>query len=88
MRIQKYRILEVKDEVEFNMPEGAEVLCVQCMYDYIFIWAAVEMDAKAEVRKFRLVRDGHEFDMEGVEYVGTAQMYGGQLVWHVFEVVE
>lgn len=38
-------------------------------------------------RKFRIVPTGGKFDIEGLEYLSSFQL-GGELVFHVFEVMK
>jgi len=69
------------------MPKDAEVLCVDVQRGVICIWTLVESEAPTEIRKFRIYGTGHEMDInEDVVYIGSVQMLGGALVWHVFEV--
>jgi len=70
------------------MLKGAEILTIQPQYDRICIWAMVDPNAPKERRHFEVYGTGHEID-EGDsikrEYIGTCQVRGGKLVWHVFE---
>ena len=66
------------------MPRGAEVLTVQMQREVLCVWAVVDPDAEKEQRKFIVYGTGHEYDSIKGEYVGTVQIHGGDLVWHVF----
>lgn len=50
------------------------------------LWALVDPQADTTVRRFAVHGTGHPgVDATGT-YVGTYQLAGGQLVFHVFEV--
>ncbi len=49
-----------------------------------FIWALVDTDAPEEARVFHVRGTGHPADALG-RYVGTFQIDGGALVFHLFE---
>lgn len=84
-RIYKYP-LPVVDDPDIAMPEGARMLTVQTHGGQPFIWALVDTDADMEPRGFRVLWTGHPFpDAERWPiYVGTFQLAGGGLVFHVF----
>lgn len=83
--IWKYPI-QVTDWFEIAMPYEAEILCCQMQIDTPCIWALVNPDAPTEVRKFRLAGTGHAIFESALTFVGTFQMAGGALVFHLFEV--
>lgn len=80
--------LDITDSQHVQMPKGAEVLAVQVQRDRPCIWAMVDPAAATEIRHFETFGTGHDIfcDM-GIErnYVGTYQVQGGSLVFHVFE---
>lgn len=82
--IWKYMV-EVADQFEIEMPEGARVLCVQVQHDHPQIWAMVDPDAPMVTRRFRVVGTGHGIEAPIGPYVGTFQLYGGSFVGHLFE---
>jgi len=83
-RIFKYELLDRTNEVD--MPAGAEVLTVQIQHDKICLWAKVDPTARTEKRVFVVYGTGHPIeDDSNLSYIGTVQMAGGTLVWHVFE---
>ena len=84
-RIFKYPLLALY-KCEIMMPEGAKVICVQIQNDQPVIYALIDDTKPLRNRQFRIVRTGHtiDFDMEG--YIGTFQVLGGGLVFHIFEV--
>ncbi len=87
--IWKYE-LPVDDRADITMPSGASVLCVQTQNPAPHIWAIVSPANPPEVRRFRTFGTGHPiFGSEDskLAYVGTYQLSGGQLVFHVFEEI-
>ena len=69
------------------MPKGAEILSVQVQADVLCLWALVDPDAKLQKRVIEILGTGNPIDVPGVthKFIGTVQMRGGSLVWHVFE---
>lgn len=86
--VYKYPI-DLTDTFTLELPKGAQVLSVQMQGATPCLWALVDTKAEAERRTFRLAGTGHPID-ESLElrFVSTFQLYGGDLVFHVFEVVE
>lgn len=83
-RIFKYP-LKVDGVQAVAMPEGAIVLTVQTQGDTPCVWAEVHPDAKPIKRKFVTYGTGHPMtDGLAQHYVGTYQLGGGALVFHVF----
>ena len=66
------------------MPRGAQILTVHEQYGEVCLWALVDPDAPTEDRRFHIVGTGHP-SAHLKNYIGTAQVAGGALVWHVFE---
>ena len=90
--IHKYHI-PVEDTVDIWMPVGAKVLTVQSQNDRGFIWALVDVikpeavQGDTNLRRFHTLGTGHPVgDRKLGEYIGTYQLHGGSLVFHVFEV--
>ena len=86
-RVYKY-VVYMGDYMNVELPEGAEILTVQAQYDEPHIWALVNPDAPMVTRKFRLLGTGHptEDDVSQDNYIGTFQLNGGGLVFHLFEL--
>ena len=80
-RVFKY-LLEPHGRVE--MPKGAAVLCVQSQHEAIFLRAEVDPEAPMILRKFEVYGTGHELINKPEHYVGTVQLAGGALVFHVY----
>lgn len=83
-RLYKYDIA-VSDVCEVAMPVGAEILSLQSQRDAICLWAIVDPDAPKQVCRFRVYGTGHPLPDEPGVFIGTVQLHGGSLVFHVFE---
>jgi len=85
MKVFKYP-LELADKIVLKMPENAQMLCVQVQYGSVCLWAAVDPEAPDEKRTIYVRGTGHELGMAAVsKYIGTFQLTGGALVFHVFD---
>jgi len=85
--IWKYQLI-VTDRQEIKMPAGAEILTVQTQDGRPCLWALVAPNKTETTRIIETFGTGHEvnyFDTTVREYIGTYQLEGGQLVFHVFE---
>jgi hypothetical protein len=82
--IYKYP-LPMDDEAGIQIPTGAQVLAVQVQNENPYIWALVETDAPPIIRRFCIRGTGHTFKGNEGKYIGTFQLYDGNLVFHVFE---
>lgn len=75
----------VKDKFTIDMPVGAKVLAVQTQAGVPCFWALVDSDAPRKMRTFRVYGTGHPCpDAPFQEYIGTFQLSGGALVFHLF----
>lgn len=86
-RIWKYEITP-DDRVQIEMPEKAEILSVQVQKGIVCIWALVNTENKTETRCFEVFGTGHKVPVDmGIsrKFIGTFQMDGGDLVFHLFE---
>lgn len=76
---------QISDEIIIDMPKGAEILTLQTQHGIAFLWALVDPNAEKERRFFDLYGTGHPIDMSiDRYYVGTFQVAGGDLVFHLF----
>lgn len=82
--IHKYNF-PVQDYVTLYIPYGAKILCVDEQYGDPCIWALVENNNLLEEVKLRIYGTGHMVEQAG-EYLGTVQLNGGALVFHIFKV--
>lgn len=84
-RIYKYS-LNTTDYQTILMPKDAKILCVMNQKDNIVLYAEVEQNIE-EPYHFEIFGTGHPMK-EGMgthrEYIGTVQLYGGDLVFHVY----
>lgn len=87
--IYKYPLI-VTDEQEISMPLGAEILTVQTQNGIPCLWAKVDTSRPVDVRGIQMYGTGHPMESGAGEgevgkYVGTFQLHGGSLVFHVFD---
>lgn len=76
--------LEITDEQQIDMPEGAELLHVAEQYGTLTLWARVIPTGQPVVKREIIVRGtGHPIWTQA--YVGTVVTAAGALVWHVFD---
>ena len=74
--------------IQIGMPKGAEVLSVDTQFDQPCLWALVVPKREVEIRKFRMAGTGHKITDNGnLKFIGTFQMLGGQLIFHLFEIL-
>ena len=82
-RVYKYE-LPLGDWTSITMPDGAEVLCVQLQHGLPRLWARIKVDAPPVVHHFRIAGTGHDLGSNVGRHVGSFQLQGGALVFHVF----
>lgn len=88
MVIWKFPI-PIEDEFSLQIPAKATVLTVQVQKGTPCVWVLMnELDAKANMvgRQFRLYGTGNPVDDDPGRYIGTFQVHGGELVFHLFEL--
>jgi len=78
--------LTCADKSIIAMPKNAKVLCVQAQLDEPQIWAVCDINAEKEGRIFAIYGTGHVHESISGEYIGTFQLCGGTMAFHVFEV--
>lgn len=88
--IWKFEIEPKDGVIEIMMPKDAEVLSTGAIGDNVFVWAKFSTDegTESEPRYFEVFGTGHNIPVDmGIdrEFIGTAFMYDGSLVWHIFE---
>ncbi len=81
--IWKYAI---NPKTEVAMPGGSRLLSVQVQDNQPQLWALVDPERAKVKRNFVSFATGEPFDDTGLTYVGTFQINGGGLVFHLFEV--
>jgi len=89
--IWKYEF-ETTDTFSIVMKLDAEILCVQTQDGQPCIWAMVNTGSlDMEERYFEIFATGHPIKNEtGTKrkYIGTYQLRGGALVFHLFERIQ
>jgi len=76
----------LQPEIEISLPRGAELLSVASQGNDICLWAKVNPEAEKEKRSFVAFGTGHQIpDDLNLKFIGTAMIYDGSLVFHVFE---
>lgn len=80
--------LTIKDSQIIEMPVGAEILDVQNQTGIPCIWVLLDPTVEKEFVVFEMFGTGHEvcYDM-GIDrkHIGTFQLSGGRLVYHLFQ---
>lgn len=85
MTIYKYPI-KLTDSQKVKLPINAEILTAQMQDDTLCLWAKVEeSNTSMEERIIDIFGTGCPISDEHRRYIGTTQMHGGALIWHVFE---
>ncbi len=86
-RVYKYPV-KIDDIQSIDLPQGAQILSVQVQDGNPYIWACVNPSEESEPRRFRLYGTGHIIECENLlRFIGTFQLFGGRLVYHLFEEV-
>lgn len=84
--IYKYPI-EIEDNFVIVMPEGSKPLTVQLQNGSPYLWVLVDPDKQCVPYDFTLMGTGHIHSGDEINhewYIGTFQMMGGGLVFHLF----
>lgn len=88
--IWKYQ-LDTTDKQTITMPFGAEILSVQMQGLNPCMWVLVNPSKELEDRYIEIYGTGHIIGCDmGIDraYIGTYQVSGNQLVFHVFERID
>lgn len=84
--VWKFRVT-ADDYFTLDLPKGAKPLSVQEQGGEVQMWCLVnDNETIYERRTFRLAGTGHPIK-DNVVFIGTFQLDGGSLVFHLFEVV-
>lgn len=85
MTIWKFPI-NITDRQTVMMPARAKILTVQVQYGAAYLWAQVdEKLVTEEERGIEVFGTGHPMNDEERRYIGSIQLHGGGLVFHIFE---
>lgn len=80
--------LETTDIQRVEMPENAQILCIQTQNEEPCILALVEPKNATVKRTFEIFGTGHNVPSNAERnYVGTYQLRNGSLVFHCFELL-
>ena len=82
--IWKFELATV-DFQTIRMPEGAELLTVQLQNGLPCLWALVDPASKIDLVNIDIFGTGHQMSEGKRNYIGTYQLMGGGLVFHVFQ---
>lgn len=84
--VWKYKIsLEYGEKISIEMPSDNEILSIGVIGDELFMWVRLDTESQPARTKIRICGTGHECP-ESARFLGTAIMFDGQLVLHVFRV--
>lgn len=83
--VYKYPI-QVTDEFDLQLPQGAEILHVAAQNYKPYLWALVDPDQPIEKRRFAVRGTGHPVD-EHLQHLGTFLLADDTFVGHLFEHV-
>lgn len=83
MRVYKYQ-LDMTDWISVSMPVGAEPLAVQVQHGVPCLWARVNEREPLVGHHFRIAGTGHDLGSNVGKHIGSFQLHGGDLVFHVF----
>lgn len=87
MIIYKYK-LELTEEQEIKMEEGAIILCCKLQYGKPTLWVKADYFHKI-YRTFRFIATGQPVsNFNKLEYIDTILLDKDNLVFHLFEVLE
>ena len=84
--IWKYT-LKTTDAQTISMPANARILSLQTQFGIPCLWVMVDPAAAPEPRQFFTYGTGHKIiePISNLQFVGSYQLDGGALVFHVFE---
>lgn len=78
--------LAMADKTVLVMPRSAAGMCVQMQGGAPYLWVFVnDIDEPKIERTYTTYGTGHQHKTIGGRYIGTYQLSGGSLVFHVFE---
>lgn len=85
MTIYKYPI-KIIDTQKVKLPLYAKILTAQMQGDTLCLWAQVDdTNTDTKERTIEVFGTGYPMSHDARRYIGTTQMRGGALIWHVFE---
>lgn len=81
--VWKYHIA-ITHEQFLELPENAVILSVMVQNHLPCIWVKVDPQANIVRRRIHIYGTGHPITIPALPYIGSFQMNGGALVFHVF----
>ena len=89
LKVLKYEI-EIGDYFEIVMPNGAQILKVECQHNIPCLWVLADLEHLSIKRTFRFAGTGHPIDhlKDDLQFISTFQMDNGNLIFHIFEVIK
>lgn len=82
--VWKYK-LRLTDTQTIEVPKGGEILSAQSQYGDICLWVLLDPDSAKERREIEIYGTGNPIHDAERKFIGTVQLHGGSLVFHVFE---
>ena len=88
--IYKYLMKQerINGGVKLELPRYAIIRHLAAVGDEIYLWAEINTSEPKEIRYFDPIATGQDIPHGYREFVGTALLYGGQLVFHFYEIYE
>ena len=84
-RVYKYQ-LPILENVELELPVGAEVVRIDDLDGMIWLWAVVDTEAPTEIREFFLYKTGGDMIDKPLKYLGCGAVFiQMELMLYVFE---
>jgi len=84
--IYKYQIFPGDMQV-LEIPQDSKILCVQTQGGEPQMWVQQYTEGSLTQKEIYIIPTGATFDADDKKYIGTFQLNGGTLVFHVYESV-
>lgn len=85
MKVIHKQAIDLSDEIIIRLPREAQILCFGNQNETATIWYICDPAMLEVERKLRCYGTGHPFARIPGRYIGTAQFFHGQIIWHLFE---
>lgn len=82
--IYKY-LIAIEDYQQIDMPEEAKIISLQIQNDMPCIWVEVDTSKRQSPRPFFLYGTGQPIGDISQIHIGSFQLLGGKLVYHLYE---
>jgi hypothetical protein len=82
-KVYKYP-LQPTDKQMIPLPKDAKIIHLDVQRGIPCIWALVDPDLPLEPIMIYTYGTGHEINEEGLLYIGSYQLLGGDIVFHAF----